>query len=61
MNKQVILEWQRVEAIEETSDSVDIFTRDGGGVVIRSRAFGSEGERSQFIEIARSRLMESRR
>ncbi len=60
MNKQVILEWQSVEAIEETSDSVDIFTRDGAGVVIRSRAFGSEGDRRQFIEIARSRLMESR-
>ena len=60
MNKQTIFEWQAVEAIEETSDSVDIFTRDGAGVVVRNRAFASEGERRQFIEIARSTLTKSR-
>jgi hypothetical protein len=60
MNKQIIYEWPSLEAIEETSDSVDIFTGDGGGVVIRNRAFSSESERMQFIEVARSRLMESR-
>jgi hypothetical protein len=60
MNKQIIHEWQSLEAIEETADSVYIFTRDGGGVVIRDRAFASEGERRQFIEVARSGLMESR-
>jgi hypothetical protein len=60
MNKQIIHEWQSLEAIEETSDSIDIFTRDGGGVVVRNRAFASEGERRQFIEIARSRLTASR-
>jgi hypothetical protein len=60
MNKQAIFEWPSVEAVEETSGSVDIFTRDGAGVIIRSRAFGSEGERRQFVEIVRSRLMESR-
>ena len=60
MNKQIIHEWQSLEAIEETPDSVDIFTRDGGGVVIRNRAFASEGDRRQFIEVARSGVMESR-
>ena len=60
MNKQIIHEWQSVEAIEEASDSVDIFTRDGGGVVVRNRGFASEVDRRQFIEMARSRLMESR-
>lgn len=60
MNKQIIFEWPSVEAIEDTADSIDIFTRDGGGVVVRNRAFASEDERGQFIEVARSRLMESR-
>ncbi|MEA2203726.1 MAG: hypothetical protein QOE77_502 [Blastocatellia bacterium] len=60
MNKQIIYEWPSVEAIEETSDSVDIVTLDGGGVVIRNRAFASENERMEFTEIARSRLRESR-
>ena len=60
MNKQIIHEWPSLEAIEETSDSVDIFTRDGGGVIVRNRAFASEAERRQFIEIARSSLTASR-
>lgn len=60
MNKQIIYEWQSVEAIDETHDSVEVFTRDGGGVVIRDRAFGSGDERRQFIEMARARLAESR-
>ena len=60
MNKQTIYEWQTLEAVEETSDSVDLFTRDGAGVVVRNRAFASEGERRQFIEMARARLTQSR-
>jgi YcxB-like protein len=60
MNKQTIHEWPNLKAIEETSDSVDIFTHDGGGVVVRNRAFTSEDQRRQFIEIARSGLTESR-
>jgi len=58
MNKQIIHEWQSLEAIEETPDSVDIFTRDGGGVVVRNRAFASEGQRSQFVDMVKSGLIE---
>lgn len=60
MDMQIIYEWPSLEAIEETTDSVDIVTLDGGGVVVRNRAFASENERMKFIEVARSRLMESR-
>jgi hypothetical protein len=60
MDKQTIYEWKSLEAMEETADSVDIFSRDGGGVVVRNRAFSSEADRSRFIELVRSGLSESR-
>jgi hypothetical protein len=31
LNKQVIYEWKSLEAVEDTADSVDIFSRDDGG------------------------------
>jgi len=60
MDKQTIYEWKSLEAMEETADSVDIFSRDGGGVVVRNRAFSSETDRSRFIELVRSGLSDSR-
>ena len=60
MDKQTIYEWKSLEAMEETADSVDIFSRDGGGVVVRNRAFSSETDRYRFIELLRSGLSESR-
>ena len=60
MDKQTIYEWKSLEAVEETADSVDIFSRDGGGAVVRNRAFSSETDRSKFIELLRSGLSESR-
>jgi hypothetical protein len=56
MNRQVLHEWPSVVEIKETSDSVDIFTWDASGVVVRNRAFASLEERSRFIELARARL-----
>jgi hypothetical protein len=56
MNRQVIYEWSSVEEIQETDDSVDIFTRDGGGVVVRNRAFATVADRSEFLELARTSL-----
>jgi len=60
MNKQIIHEWPSLEAVEETADSVDLFTRDGAGVVVRNRAFASGDERSKFIALARSHLIQAR-
>ena len=60
MDKQTIYEWKSLEAVEETADSVDIFSRDGGGVVVRNRAFSSETDGSRFIELVRSGLSKSR-
>src|SRR5438132_12074767 len=45
ISRQIKYEWQAVEEIKETSDSVDIFTRDGGGVIVRNRAFQSPPHR----------------
>jgi hypothetical protein len=55
MNKQTIYEWKIVEAVEEVEDAVTIFARVGEGVVVRNRAFKEDGQRSQFLELARSK------
>lgn len=54
MDRQTLFEWPSVEEIKETPDSVDIFTREGSGVVVRNRAFASPEERLRFIELARA-------
>lgn len=61
MNKQVIYEWKSLEAVEETIDSVDVFSSDGGGAVVRNRAFSSDTERRRFIELVKAGLSESLR
>lgn len=60
INRQIKYEWQAVEEIKETRDSVDIFTRDGGGVIVRNRAFQSDAERMRFVELARLFLNQTR-
>jgi hypothetical protein len=60
INRQIKYEWQAVEEIKETRESVDIFTRDGGGVIIRNRAFQSAADRMRFIELASSFLNQTR-
>lgn len=50
---QITHEWEKVEEIKETEDSVDIFTRDGAGVVVRDRAFTSPGDKQRFLELGR--------
>jgi len=52
MERQVIYEWSSVEEIQETVESVDIFTRDGGGVVVRNRAFPTAADRNEFLRAA---------
>ena len=60
MDRQTIYEWTSVEEIQETSESVDIFTRDGGGVVVRNRAFAGAAGRREFLELARASLNAAR-
>jgi hypothetical protein len=60
MNRQVTYEWSSVEEIQETADSVDIFTRDGGGVVVRNRAFETAADRNEFLELAQTSLNAAR-
>ena len=60
MNRQVIYEWPSVEEIQETADSVGIFTRDAAGVVIRDRAFATGADRNKFLELARIYLNSDR-
>jgi hypothetical protein len=60
-NTQSTSEWKNVEEIVVTEDSVDIFTRQGGGVVVRNRAFQSADERRAFIELAQNFVAEARK
>ncbi len=55
INKQTVHEWESVEEIKESANSVDIFTR-GGGIIVRKRAFKSPEEQKQFIDIAQGYL-----
>lgn len=59
-NTQTTSEWRNVEEILVTEDSVDIFARQAGGVIVRNRAFKSAEERLQFVELARSYLESAR-
>ncbi len=54
MNRQVLYEWPGVAEIQETPDSIDIFTRDFGVVVVRNRAFETADDRSRFLAMAQS-------
>src|SRR5258708_26733179 len=60
LNTQTISEWKNVEEIVVTQDSVDIFTRQGGGLVVRNRAFESADQRREFIEMAQHFAAQSR-
>ena len=59
LNRQTTYEWESVEEIKETEDSVDIYAK-GGGMIVRKRAFSSPDEQKQFIELAESYLELSR-
>ena len=54
MNRRIQYEWPAVAEISETADSVDIFTRDGGGVIVRNRAFESDADRAKFLGLAKT-------
>ena len=56
MNRRVIHEWASVAEVKETDDSIDIVTRDGCGVIVRDRAFATDAERKEFLELARATL-----
>jgi hypothetical protein len=49
---QITYEWEGVEEVVETPESLDIYTRNGGGVIVRARAFESPAERRRFRELA---------
>src|SRR5258705_2391980 len=49
MNRQIIHEWSSVEEVREIKDSVDIFTREGGGVVVRDQAFVTAADKKGFL------------
>jgi len=59
MNTQITHEWESVEEIEETADSVDIVAK-LGGVSVQDRAFSTAEERRKFIELAQGYLELSR-
>jgi hypothetical protein len=52
-------EWETIEDVVSTSDSVDIFGRKGG-VIVRNRAFTTAAARQQFIDLARDYMNRAR-
>jgi hypothetical protein len=58
-NTQTSHDWNEVEEIRVTDNSVDIFTR-GGGLIVRNRAFATAEEQQQFIKLARTYLSAAR-
>jgi hypothetical protein len=59
-NVQSTYEWESVEEVAATPDSVDIHARGGGVVVVRARAFENEAERRRFKGLAEGYLELSR-
>ncbi len=49
---QIIYPWDKVTEIEETDESVDLYTEVGGLLVVRKRAFASPEEQQKFVELA---------
>src|ERR1700730_5011990 len=48
-------EWETIEEVVSTDDSVDIFGRKTG-VLVQSRAFSSAEDRARFIELVREHM-----
>lgn len=59
-NTRTVTEWKDVDEIVVTSDTIDIFAKHHGGVIVRNRAFKSDTERQQFIDLASSYFESSR-
>lgn len=53
LGSQATHDWTAVETIQDTPDSIDIFTASGGVIVVRKRAFRSELEQKEFLALAR--------
>jgi|SRR5215213_3317226 len=60
LGTQIIFEWANVEDVVENEDDIEFVMRDGGGVIVRKRAFASTDEQRQFMEVTRSHLNASR-
>jgi hypothetical protein len=57
---QVTYEWQQIDSIHETADSIDVYPHHGGIVVVRKRAFGSAEGMQRFIEEAEGYIAQAR-
>ena len=49
---QIIYPWEKVTEVEETAESVDLYSEFGGLLVVRKRAFTSTEEQEKFVELA---------
>lgn len=54
MGTQITYEWSNVRSIEEREDSIDLFMRDGGGIAVRKRGFGSSEEKEEFLKLCKN-------
>ncbi|HSP61839.1 MAG TPA: YcxB family protein [Pyrinomonadaceae bacterium] len=53
-NVQGVTKWESVEEISASADSIAIFARNDGGVIVRNNAFRSADERQRFVDLARN-------
>lgn len=53
-NTSTTTDWKDVTQILVTTDTIDIFAKYGGGVIVRDRAFKSVEEKQQFADLARN-------
>jgi hypothetical protein len=60
LEAEVLQSWKTVSDIEEVQDSVDIVMHGSEILAVRKRAFQSEEEKRQFIELANRFLQSSR-
>jgi len=56
MGAETTIGWAQIEGIEEGDDSLDVITRHSGMIAVRKRAFGSEEEMDEFMELIQARL-----
>lgn len=56
LGKEVTLDWAEIKEIQVCADSVDVLSERAGLVVILKRAFRSESELNDFVEVLRRGL-----
>jgi hypothetical protein len=60
LNAQTTIEWEGVEEVISTPDSIDVATKGGSYIVLRNKAFASKAEKQRFFDLANGYIELSR-